>query len=118
VLDGAYAAASFADVTGLKESDEHLQALCHSLLTCARELYDAVEHLNDRDGIGEHCAAVHRLETEADAQFRTAMRALFSGSPDPLRVIRLKELYERIEGAIDRCEDIANILESIVIKNS
>ena len=109
---------SFAETTSLGTTNEHLQALCRSLLTCAREIYDAVEHLNDRDGIGEHCAAVHRLESEADAQFKAAMRALFSGSPDPLRVIRLKELYERIEGAIDRCEDIANILETIVIKNS
>jgi len=118
VLDGAYAAANFAEATGFEGTDEHLTALCHSLLTCARELYDAVEHLNDRDGIGEHCATVHRVESEADAQFKVAMRALFSGSPDPLQVIRLKELYERIEGAVDRSEDVANILETIVIKNS
>ena len=118
VLDNVYAAASFAEMTGYTGSNEHIRALCHSLSTCARELYDAVEHLNDRNGIGEHCAAVHRIETEADEQYRAAIRALFSGTPDPLQVIRLKELYERIEGAIDRCEDVANILETIVIKNS
>ena len=118
ILDGAYAAASFAEMTGLASSNDHLRALCHSLSTCAREIYDAVEHLNDRNGIGEHCAAVHRLESEADEQYKVAMRALFAGSPDPLQIIRLKELYERIEGAIDRCEDVANILETIVIKNS
>lgn len=118
ILDDAYAAASFAETTALGTTNEHLQALCHSLLTCAREIYDAVEHLNDRDGIGEHCATVHRVESEADAQYTAAMRSLFSGSPDPLQVIRLKELYERIEGAIDRCEEVANILETIVIKNS
>jgi predicted phosphate transport protein (TIGR00153 family) len=118
VLDDAFAAASFADVTGLGASNDHLRALSRSLLACARELYDAVEHLNDRDGIGDHCAAVHRVETEADEQYRSAMRDLFAGSPDPLRVIRLKELYELLEGAVDRCEDVANILETIVIKNS
>jgi uncharacterized protein len=118
ILDDAYAAASFAETTRLGAANEHLRALCRSLLTCVREIYDAVEHLNDRDGIGEHCAAVHRIESEADEQFRLALRDLFSGSPDPLQVIRLKELYERIEGAIDRSEDVANILETIVIKNS
>ena len=118
ILDAAYAAASFAEVTGLGATNEHLQALCRSLLTCVREIYDAVEHLNDQNGIGEHCATVHRVESEADEQFKAAMRDLFAGSPDPLRVIRLKELYERIEGAIDRSEDVANILETIVIKNS
>lgn len=118
VLDDAYAAASFAEVAGLNGTNEHLKALTHSLLTTVRELYDAVEHLNDRDGIGEHCATVHRLESEADEQYKEALRALFSGTPDPMRVIRLKELYDRIEGAIDRCEDVANILDTIVIKNS
>jgi predicted phosphate transport protein (TIGR00153 family) len=118
ILDDAYAAASFAEVSGLGEADEHLKALCRLLLTCVREIYDAVEHLNDRDGIGEHCATVHRVETEADERYRAALKDLFAGSPDPIRVIRLKELYERVEGAIDRSEDVANILETIVIKNS
>ena len=118
ILDDAFAAASFAEATALGASNAHLRALSTSLLTSVREIYDAVEHLNDRDGIGDHCAAVHRVESEADEQFRAAMRDLFAGSPDPLRVIRLKELYERIEGAIDRSEDVANILETIVIKNS
>lgn len=118
VLDEAYVAASFADVANLDESNEHLQALAASLLACARELAAAVEHLNDRDGIAAHCATVHELETTADDQYRTAMRALFSGAPDPVRVIRLKELYDRLEAGIDRCEDVANILEDIVAKNS
>lgn len=118
ILDDAYAAASFAEVTALGAANEHLRALCRSLLACVREIYDAVEHLNDRDGIGAHCAAVHRVESEANEQFKAAMRDLFAGSPDPVQVIRLKELYERIEGAIDRSEDVATILESIVVKNS
>lgn len=118
VLDAAYAASSFAEVTMLDAADDHLRDLSGSLLACARELDAAIEHLNTRDGIREHCETVHRLESEADDQFRAAMRALFTGSPDPLRVIRMKELYERIEWAVDRCQDIANILETIVIKNS
>lgn len=118
VLDDAYVAASFADASWLEGTNGHLQALSGSLLACARELAAAVEHLNDRDGIAGHCGTVHELETEADGQHRTAMRALFEGAPDPVGVIRLKELYDRLESAIDRCEDVANILEDIVAKNS
>jgi predicted phosphate transport protein (TIGR00153 family) len=118
ILDDAYAAVSFADVTGLAESDAPLQELCALLLASAKELRGAVEHLNDRDGISEHCETVHRLETDADDRFKAALRQLFAGASDPLRVIRLKELYERVEGAVDRTEQVANILETIVVKNS
>lgn len=118
VLDEAFVAVSFADVSGLEASNDHVRALAASLLACARELAAAVEHLNDRDGITEHCASVHRLEAEADDQYRAALRALFAGAPDAIRVIRLKEIYDRLEAGIDRCEDVANILEDIVAKNS
>ena len=117
ILDDAYAAVSFADVTRLGATDEHLQRLGHLLCACVRELRGAIEHLNDRDGISEHCETVHRLETEADDRFKAALSDLFAEGAEPLRVIRLKELYERLERSIDRCEDAANILEAIVIKN-
>lgn len=118
ILDGAYTAASFAELSSLPSSNDALRALSTSLAACAHEVSSAVEHLNDQDGISGHCASIHRLETEADAQYREAIRNLFSGSASPVDVIRLKELYECIEGSIDRCEDVANILERIVIKNS
>jgi uncharacterized protein Yka (UPF0111/DUF47 family) len=86
-------------------------------LQCVRELAEAVEHLNTRDGIGAHTSAVHRLESEADERYVASLRALFAGTPDPIRVVRLKDLYARIESAIDRCEEAANILDGIVLKN-
>ena len=52
-----------------------------------------------------------------DDRFMAALSDLFAVGAEPLRVIRLKELYERLERSIDRCEDAANILEAIVIKN-
>ncbi|HQR37689.1 MAG TPA: DUF47 family protein [Blastocatellia bacterium] len=118
ILDGAYSAASFAELSSLAATNASLRALATSLAACAREVSSAVEHLNDRDGISGHCASIHRLEAEADAQYRDAIRELFSGNASPIEVIRLKDLYECIEGSIDRCEDVANILERIVIKNS
>jgi predicted phosphate transport protein (TIGR00153 family) len=117
ILDDAYGAASFAEATGFSRPDEHLSGLADLLLHCARELHAAIEHLNDRDGIGEHSATVHRLESEADERYVASLRALYAGSPDPVRVVRLTDLYGRIEKAIDRCEDAANILDGIVLKN-
>jgi predicted phosphate transport protein (TIGR00153 family) len=117
ILDAAYGAASFAEATGFERPDEHLNVLADLLLQCARELDAAIEHLNDGNGIGAHSSAVHRIEAEADERYIASLRALFAGSPAPLRVVRLKDLYERIEGAIDRCGDAANILDGIVLKN-
>ena len=118
ILDDAYSAVSFAEATGLHEPDEHLRFLAETLLQCVRALDAAIEHLNDRNGITEHCARVHHLESEADQRYIGALRALFAGDPDPLRVVRLKELYALLESAIDRCKDAANILNTIVLKNS
>jgi uncharacterized protein len=117
ILGNAYSAASFAEATRFERPDEPLTGLADLLLQCARELEAAIVHLNDRDGIGAHTTTVHRLESEADERYIAALRALFAGSPDPLRVVRLKDLYARIESAIDRCKDAANILDGILLKN-
>jgi predicted phosphate transport protein (TIGR00153 family) len=118
ILDAAYGAASFAEASGLDERDEHLLSLSDALVQSVRALDAAIEHLNDQNGISAHCATVHHLEAEADKRYVAALRALFAGQPDPLRVVRLKELYGQLECAIDRCNDAANILKTIVLKNS
>ncbi len=64
------------------------------------------------------CVEINRLENEADALNRIAIARLFETSKDPIEVIKWKELYEIVEGATDRCEDVANVLEAIVIKSS
>ena len=117
ILDDTYSALSFAEISGAR-SDEHLRALAGSLVACARELHSSIDHLNDRNGISDHCARIHQIETRADGEYRDALRALFSGSPDPVDVVRRKELYQGIESAVDGCEDAANVLETIVVKNS
>ena len=58
------------------------------------------------------------LEEKADALYAKAIQSLFAGSPDPLVVIKWKEIYDNLEHAVDECEDVANVLESISLKNS
>jgi hypothetical protein len=64
------------------------------------------------------CVQIKSLETRADEISRQLISDLFSREKDPIAVIKWKEIYGRMEAATDRCEDIANIIESIVVKNA
>src|ERR1700727_372341 len=75
-----------------------------------RITHDVIDRLNHRD--------VNRPEKEGDRLTREAVASLFDGGIDPMVVIRWKDLFERLEEAIDACERAANIIEGIVIKNS
>jgi uncharacterized protein Yka (UPF0111/DUF47 family) len=60
---------------------------------------------------------VHRLESEADRIERQALAHLFENNPDPIHVIKWTSIIEALESATDRCEDVANVIEGIVLKN-
>ena len=64
------------------------------------------------------CEEIDRLEADADHVMRAAMAKLFRDEPDVLRVIKLKEIYELLESVTDRCEDVANVIESIVLERT
>lgn len=68
--------------------------------------------------VQEHCIEINRLENKIDRVFRDALGKLFDDFADPLLIIKWKEIYEHLENASDRCEDVANVLESIVLKNA
>lgn len=68
--------------------------------------------------IQEHCIEINRLENKIDRTFRDALGKMFDNFRDPLLIIKWKEIYEHLEDASDRCEDVANILEGIVLKNA
>ena len=85
------------------------------------DLSEAVGLLRDwkqRDRILRICVEVNRLENEGDALLRGSLRRLFKESSDPFYLIKVKEIYESLEEAIDRCEDLANIIETILMKNT
>ncbi len=66
----------------------------------------------------EHCIEINRLENEADGIGRTAVADLFDNEKDPITLIKLKEVYEFFEATIDSCEDVADVLQNVVVKNS
>ncbi len=88
------------------------------LRLAAEQVRQAVHSLEAGTALREHGIEIHRLENLGDATSRHAIGELFSGSYDALDVIKLKQLYTLLEDALDRCEDVANTLESIAIKNA
>ncbi|MBI3011762.1 MAG: DUF47 domain-containing protein [Candidatus Omnitrophica bacterium] len=85
-----------------------------------REIHGIIPKLRrmrHEDIIG-HCIEINRLENLGDRLLRDAFAALFDGNPDPLTVIKWRELYEVLESATDKCEDVANVIEGIVLKNA
>ncbi len=88
------------------------------IVRCSEEIVRGVTALPRLDRMQEHCIEINRLENEADEISREAIAALFVGDAAPIEVIKWKEIYETMETATDRCEDVANILEEIGLKHS
>ena len=92
--------------------------LARILKAACRQISDAIPRLRGFSDISHYTVEINRLENEGDRITREAMASLFDGGIDPMVVIRWKDLFERLEEAIDATERVANILEGIVIKNS
>jgi uncharacterized protein Yka (UPF0111/DUF47 family) len=97
---------------------EQGQRMAEVLHQAGRQIAEAVPRLRGFQDISHYTVEINRLENDGDRIVREAMAALFDNGIDPMVVIRWKDIYERLESAIDATEHVANILEGIVIKNS
>jgi len=86
--------------------------------TCAKSLMAAMQALEKNGNPMDHCIEINRLENEADRIGRSAVADLFDTERDPIAVIKLKEVYEFFENTVDSCEDVADVLQNVVVKNS
>ena len=110
-----------ADYLGLYKIDAPMaqaQSLAHVLEQATREIALAIPLLRGFRDISQHTREVHRLENDGDRIVRGAIASLFEAGIDPMVVIRWKDVFERLEQAIDATERAADILEGIVIKNA
>ncbi len=89
-----------------------------TLVQATSVLVTALGGLERLQGLEPHWITVHTLENEGDSIFREAVADLFARSTDPIEIIKWKDIHALIEVAIDRCEDVANIIEMIVVKHS
>jgi predicted phosphate transport protein (TIGR00153 family) len=110
-----------ADYLGLYKIEapmEQAQKMAQVLAQAARQLAEAMPRLRNFDDMSHYTVEVNRLENEGDRMGREAVASLFEEGVDPLVVIRWKDIFERLESAIDACEKVAYILEGISTKNA
>jgi predicted phosphate transport protein (TIGR00153 family) len=110
-----------ADYLGLYKIEapmEQAQQLSRVLHQAARQIAEALPRLRSFKDLSHYTVEINRLENDGDRITREAIAALFDNGIDPMVVIRWKDIYERLEEAIDATEHVANIIEGIVIKNS
>lgn len=120
VLDLIWGGVDRLVVFQIKEPTKAARHLAKDLHSTTVVLQKAMKELRAKDyaRVQEHCIEINRLENRIDRTFRDALGQLFEDfTEDPLIIIKWKEVYEHLENASDKCEDVANILEGIVLKH-
>jgi predicted phosphate transport protein (TIGR00153 family) len=121
IMDFVEAAADRLALYEMHTMTKEVAELARCLVQSAEHVLGAVTSIRDLgkpNGILQHCIEINRLENVADGILRGALARLFREEKDPIAVIKWKEIYETLETATDRCEDVANIIEGVVLENS
>lgn len=118
VLDLIWGAVDRIVVFRVKESTREAISMSKDLLATTEVMHKAIQKLKEKNysHVQEYCIEINRLENRIDRDFRDALGKLFDEVKDPLLIIKWKDIYEHLEDAADKCEDVANVIESIVLK--
>jgi len=121
VTDFIHAAADAMFIYKVDRSRQRAKELADIIVQAATEIERAMPQLRHRGELKhilERCVEINRLENMADRVFRSAMGELFDDSTDIAQIIKWREIYEHMEEATDRCEDVANVLEGVALKHA
>lgn len=118
VLDGIEDAAHRMVAYHLDPVPPTMIDLCEIVHRATRSMQHAFVALDKKQEVLKDCIEINRLEDEADKLVRKAVSALFANEKDPIQLIKLKETYEFLEATTDYCEDVADVLQGVVVKNS
>jgi predicted phosphate transport protein (TIGR00153 family) len=118
VLDLIDAAASRMVTYKIAHVRPGVADLARILYDTTRQVVVVVGALNKHDSVLEKCIEINRLENEADRLSRILIARLFDEEKDPVQIIKWKEIIEVIEAAVDKCEDVANVIETVTLKNA
>lgn len=118
VIDYIDAAARAILMYDIRELNDYARKSFGLIQALVKQINGAAGMLKKPEGMTPHIVEIHRLENEADETYFMAIGALFKDSADPIDIIKWKELYEILENTTDRCEAVANIIESIVLKHN
>lgn len=118
VMDTIDHAASLVGMYRITELPPGARELAHTVLTSTQHLQAIVQALADGTPVQPHAVEVNRLENEADRLFQDSIRHLFDSVQDPIQLIKWKDLLDVLERITDCCEDVANVIEGVVVKHS
>jgi predicted phosphate transport protein (TIGR00153 family) len=120
IIDLIWAAVDRLTVFKLTSSTKWAVTISRDLLMTIEIVQKAIKKLKEKNysHVQEYCIEINKLENRLDREFRDALGHLFDEVKDPILIIKWKEIYEHLEDASDKCEDVANILESIVLKHA
>ena len=88
------------------------------LLSATAEVVAAIHAIETPENALKHCIEINRFENESDRLCRTLIAQLFDEEKDPVQIIKWKEIFEVIETAVDKCEDVANVIEGVILKSA
>lgn len=117
IIDFTEEVADYLGLYAIEAPMEQAQQLAGILVAAARAVHRAVPSVRDFGDASEAIHEVHKLENDADRLSRDAIASLFHNGIDPMVVIRWKDIYERLEQAIDACERTADVIDEIIVKN-
>jgi predicted phosphate transport protein (TIGR00153 family) len=120
ILDGMEACTSRLAIYNIIKPNNYMDEFTEYLNKSVEEIYQSVKLLKEKDltDIRSHVIKINDYETVCDNLLRVCIKDLFTNEKDPIRIIQYKELYEQLEEISDNCEDVANTLETIIMKNS
>jgi predicted phosphate transport protein (TIGR00153 family) len=105
----------------ITEMTPEVVEMATTLARAAKEVQEALHGLRDLKNpkkVLAKCVEINQIENEVDAILRRALARMFKEEKDAIKIIKWKEIYEHLEGAADRCEDVANIIEGVVLDNA
>lgn len=106
------------DIRRITPESKQLAEICQMCCERVRTAVGLLKNVKDADAILKTCQEIDRLESDADRVMRAAMSKLFRDEADVKQLIKLRSIYELLETITDRCEDVANLIEGIVLENS
>ena len=118
VMDAIDASASVVRLYSIERVRPDARELARIIKASADEMVKALKALERRKGVAEPAVEINRLENEADRVHEAAVRRLFQDERDPIEIMKWKEIIDFLEDATDRCEDVANVVEGVVVKHA
>jgi predicted phosphate transport protein (TIGR00153 family) len=117
VMDAIDHAAALVRMYNIQQIRPGARELAHTVTAAAARLHTALDALAAKKPVHPHAVEINRLENEADRIYQEAVRGLFENETDPVTIIKWKDMYDVLEVITDCCEDVANVIEGVMVKH-